>query len=786
MIIKLIVPFGFESSLSPLGLFAPKTDKALPVTAFTAVLPSEPEINAGQSLQDVTRNITEVKTGDTSAQVSAETQSVQTVLSANITPLDWTEWALIVWAAGAAITIAAMSLCAASLKRRARHARLTAPERAARLFAYCRQEIGIKRRVDVLVQSALKAPFVMGSFKPVLVLPEDIDSQTDAQIRHICLHELTHIKYGDTASIALMNILRAVYWFNPLVWLCFAIIRKDMEAACDARVLRRIGASARQDYIGTVLRFARRESNARLQAAMGMADGRTSMEQRIRGMFRQAKTGRKGRVVAAGIAVIMLAMSALSACQPTPEEEIVVNKGGSGLEDKIASPGQTQLSMDSANGASEAEKIAALRELAGAPETFTDSYTNEKGNVTVTIDAQVQLPPADSVPALAVTFCAFSQEQVDRFAEYFLKGQPVFTEEQIQTGDDIMSMIVWRRKEIELAKQNEVADQEGVIADLEARITELEKEYIAAPDERERTPADTQLQTNAYGSGLDVAADLGKGNTAGFRVNNSGEYGSSFRFVNDGLAGFSDGGYDVHSPGSEEFSGTPRGMTTTTADARATVEQCLADLGIDDMQIESVGASTFYKDINDRNDKDYKETAPQCYVFTLVRKIQGIPVASIEPSVELSTDDPNVTYQEQPDYEYIADPEYLLIYVDDTGIVQFIWSNPIEITSVMSAQVTLTPFEDIVKHAKDNMFFKVYTAYDDKVEISITSIRLSMMRIMRKDSPGESLLVPVWDFIGNTRDITDDQTGEWSSFKDQSFVTINAIDGSNINRDWGY
>ena len=61
-----------------------------------------------------------------------------------------------------------------------------------------------------------------------------------------------------------------------------------------------------------------------------------------------------------------------------------------------------------------------------------------------------------------------------------------------------------------------------------------------------------------------------------------------------------------------------------------------------------------------------------------------------------------------------------------------------------------------------------------------------MMRIMRQDKPGEYLMVPVWDFIGNRETIYDGQSQGWLPFGDQSYVTINAIDGSVVHRDWGY
>ena len=61
-----------------------------------------------------------------------------------------------------------------------------------------------------------------------------------------------------------------------------------------------------------------------------------------------------------------------------------------------------------------------------------------------------------------------------------------------------------------------------------------------------------------------------------------------------------------------------------------------------------------------------------------------------------------------------------------------------------------------------------------------------MMRIMRKNKLGEYLTVPVWDFIGIHQNLREGAEPYTSPSGDQSYVTINAIDGSSIRRDWGY
>jgi hypothetical protein len=483
----------------------------------------------------------------------------------------------------------------------------------------------------------------------------------------------------------------------------------------------------------------------------------------------------------AWLMLLMLAAGVLTACQPTPETPVVVNKGDNHLEKMIESSAVSAMPAESADGTQSAEQqealMAALRERVGAPETFADTYTNTKGDVSVTIDAVIEVPPVERIPALVVTLGGFPQEQVDRFAAYFLKGAPVYTAKNVRTKEEIMSDIVEQRRYIEMLKDGASrGDLDALIEDSERYIKELEKQYADAPEQWVSTPATTQLTETEGGQSVEVVADLGKEGDASFCVYNPGRFMfSGFIFTNDGRTGPL-GGYATISGRADPLEGIPRGMTTAYEDAEKIVMQALSDLGIRDMQIAGVGSAIFCRDFNeDMNDNTYKATAPQCYVFSLLRTVGGIPISQIEASTPLDTDDPNVSAPPEPDYAYMAEPESMEIYVDDTGIVSFDWRNPVRIESVLSENVTLLPFEDVVRRAKDNMFYKNYTAYGSTANIKIDKIQLNIMRIMRQDKPGEYLIVPVWDFVGKQ-----------SGFGDQSFVTINAIDGSNIRRDWGY
>ena len=92
--------------------------------------------------------------------------------------------------------------------------------------------LGINRKIKVV--SGGNTPILKGFFKPVIVLP-DIYNQDE--IKDVFCHELCHLKYGDIFIIWFSTLILCFNWFNPIMWFAFFTIRRDIEFACDERVL---------------------------------------------------------------------------------------------------------------------------------------------------------------------------------------------------------------------------------------------------------------------------------------------------------------------------------------------------------------------------------------------------------------------------------------------------------------------------------------------------------------------------------------------------------------------
>jgi beta-lactamase regulating signal transducer with metallopeptidase domain len=108
---------------------------------------------------------------------------------------------------------------------------------------------GLRSLPAVLISDAVTGPAMSGILRPILLLPASFMSHFDREERRlILLHEMTHVTRGDLLLNAIVFLLQAVHWCNPLVWFAFARFRADRELACDSAVLSAVNDDRRSVY----------------------------------------------------------------------------------------------------------------------------------------------------------------------------------------------------------------------------------------------------------------------------------------------------------------------------------------------------------------------------------------------------------------------------------------------------------------------------------------------------------------------------------------------------------
>jgi len=189
------------------------------------------------------------------------------------------------------------------------------------VFHNCRAQMKIKSPVRLLESTSVKSPALHGLFRKTLLLPPGmIQKFTGAELRHIFLHELAHIKRNDMPVLALVTFCKTVHWFNPLLWLAFRRMSEDRELACDELALFYAGERQKNSYGETILKLL--EVCARPTIApvlIGILEEKQQMRRRIL-MIANFKRHRRGSIPAiALIAVVgLVTLTNAQTGQPGP------------------------------------------------------------------------------------------------------------------------------------------------------------------------------------------------------------------------------------------------------------------------------------------------------------------------------------------------------------------------------------------------------------------------------------------------------------------------------------
>ncbi len=164
-------------------------------------------------------------------------------------PIDWQRILFITWLIGASGILLFGSLSYMITLRRFKQSRQPVSEALDATLTQIAREVRLRHIPCVWIASSISSPAVTGLLRPTLLLPAHLDHAfTPAEIRLVLKHELMHLKRHDLPLNALLCVLMALHWFNPLLWLAFFKARLDREAACDAQVLQHDSADRRREY----------------------------------------------------------------------------------------------------------------------------------------------------------------------------------------------------------------------------------------------------------------------------------------------------------------------------------------------------------------------------------------------------------------------------------------------------------------------------------------------------------------------------------------------------------
>ncbi|MCI5773018.1 MAG: M56 family metallopeptidase [Erysipelotrichaceae bacterium] len=111
----------------------------------------------------------------------------------------------------------------------------------------------LKRKIRICESDLIGSYVSYGIFKPVILVPSNIDWGGDRSLEYILEHEFIHIKRFDSLTKVLFILGLCVHWFNPFVWLMYVVANQDIELSCDEKVIKYFGEEIKAGYAYTLI-----------------------------------------------------------------------------------------------------------------------------------------------------------------------------------------------------------------------------------------------------------------------------------------------------------------------------------------------------------------------------------------------------------------------------------------------------------------------------------------------------------------------------------------------------
>ena len=436
---------------------------------------------------------------------------------------------------------------------------------------------------------------------------------------------------------------------------------------------------------------------------------------------------------------ILIALLLLAACQPTPAEEAVVNKGDDTLETVIHSEPQAS-----------AEAAQTVQDALGAPETVQRTVSGPVygGTLHVEMDAAVHMPQVSRVPVLRAGRLHPSAEDKRRIAET-LTGRTVFFETDPLGRDRWLNVADQYRDALDaLAKRP--YGPEADYASLEAEYNDALRRVLTYYNEFQ--PGQQLPWTGTWSDAL-VSVYTESGQHIWIETETK----------------------DTCSIQYDATDATPRGSRAAiTADAaRRLVEDALALLGNTHYEIVSVRPAD--QGLRDRFHSD-TGVDDGSFQITLRPMYEGIPVYDWNSyyGSDSAAQKAGLSFAQLPIKESLG------AEVRGGQLVTLSWLDPLEVLRVENENVSLLPFENVMEIFQKQVFLNVYLDSGERT-VKVTDVFFSYRCVKIPDSD-QYYLLPAWDFVGYDTLIAGKGPVKWKD----SILSVNAVDGSILNDLLGY
>lgn len=463
------------------------------------------------------------------------------------------------------------------------------------------------------------------------------------------------------------------------------------------------------------------------------------------------------------ILFMLIAMMILlcCACQPTPENKIIVSKGET-------SPTVTRSAVSNIE-----------QEI---PKTLQRQYITKNGMIEVDIQAEV-VAESQNIINQYVFAPGKIESSMIRDILFYLFGEGEFyqnTADEQYTKSEIEAIILELKRAQAFnqppvkKEQEEWSGTDEVIQGKSEILKYFEKQYEMAPEEYVSNAINqNQIEKMIKNGQMNIMRLNGKKHPATFQVDLQDDGRDNILLYKnmDSAIDYSEDKYPLQKG---------RNLNLSIEKATKQVEQIIDACHLDMFRIDSVFLSNKYCTV--LADAEYFQSdafltaTEQCYVFRLTRVVDRDTINDV-----LSHDD-ETDAETREVYAPVFRQENIEIALDDTGIIAFKWKSPIEIEEHCE-QKEMLPLETVVELFMEQMernSIGIEKANGMERKIKVGKIKLGYMQAIQKDSTETGTLMPVWDFYANEGEV---EQGEKANY---SLLTINATDGSIVHRGAGY
>jgi len=265
LILKLIIPFGPESAFSLFNAVSQVADHTPVALAYEQIYPATTpaEIPQHQFQPNSSQNI----------ESGVEHTSIFSQLLKGLP---------YIWLFGSIVLTLWLFYTNFLLHRRLNINQRAVPASINVIFEECKQRMRINRDIEIIVQETIESPAIFGVITPkILISPKTLELN-NRELSYILMHELAHYKRKDLLTNYLLLGLQVIHWFNPVIWYCFRMIRRDMEIAADDKVLSVLKHGEEKEYGKALLTVLESINSPRfLPKLLGMVDDKKNIKRRI-------------------------------------------------------------------------------------------------------------------------------------------------------------------------------------------------------------------------------------------------------------------------------------------------------------------------------------------------------------------------------------------------------------------------------------------------------------------------------------------------------------------------